>query len=63
MHLWSAQLPEGATADQTIAARDAALDKGVIFRPIGDSLAFCPPLIIDDNDLDRCLDVLSDVLT
>ena len=61
--LWSAQLSEGATADQTIAARDAALDKGVIFRPIGDSLAFCPPLIIDDNDLDRCLDVLSDVLT
>ena len=61
--LWSAQLPEGTTPEHTIACRDAALDKGVIFRPIGDSLAFCPPLIIDDTDLDRCLDVLADVLT
>ncbi|MFT5269906.1 MAG: putrescine aminotransferase [Acidimicrobiales bacterium] len=61
--LWSAQLPEGTTPEHTIACRDAALDKGVIFRPIGDSLAFCPPLIIDDADLDRCLDVLADVLT
>lgn len=61
--LWSAQLPEGTTPEQTIACRDAALDKGVIFRPIGDSLAFCPPLIIDDKDLDFCLDVLADVIT
>lgn len=60
--LWSAQLPEGTTPEQTIAHRDTMLDKGVIFRPIGDSLAFCPPLIIDDDDLARCLDVLAEVL-
>lgn len=57
--LWSAQLPEGTTPEQTIAYRDQMLDAGVIFRPIGDSLAFCPPLIIDDADLDTCLDVLA----
>ena len=58
--LRSAQLPEGTAPEQTIAIRDKALDLGVIFRPIGDSLAFCPPLIIDDADIDRCLDVLAE---
>ena len=59
--LWAAQMREGTTPEQTIAARDRALDLGVIFRPIGDSLAFCPPLIIDDADLGRCLDILAEV--
>ena len=59
--LWSAQLPEGTTPEQTVAARDRALDLGVIFRPIGDSLALCPPLVISDVELDQCLDVLAQV--
>jgi len=58
--IWSAQLPEGTTYEQTTAIRDNALDMGVIFRPIGDSLAFCPPLVISDAELDQCLDVLAE---
>lgn len=61
--LWSAQLPEGTAPDQTVAYRDTMLDRGVIMRPIGDSLAFCPPLVISDEQLARCLDVMSETLT
>jgi len=61
--LWSAQLPAGTAPEQTVAYRDEMLDKGVIFRPIGDSLAFCPPLTINDADLDICLDVMAKVIS
>ncbi len=30
-----------------------ALEHGLIVRAIGDSLAFCPPLVIDDNQVDE----------
>ncbi len=60
--IWAAKLPEGTEPHQTVAIRDAMLDKGVICRPIGDSLAFCPPLVIEDADIDRCLDVLADCI-
>ncbi|HWG74517.1 MAG TPA: aminotransferase class III-fold pyridoxal phosphate-dependent enzyme [Acidimicrobiales bacterium] len=37
--------------------RDALLDLGVIARPIGnDTLAFCPPLVITDGQLERTVD-------
>ena len=32
---------------------------GVIARPIGDSLAFCPPLMMRDEDVDTMVDVLA----
>ncbi len=57
--LWAAKLPEGTEYPQTVAVRDAMLDNGVVCRPIGDSLAFCPPLVIDDADIDTILDVLA----
>lgn len=44
--------------------RDEMLARGVIPRPIGtDTLAFCPPLVIDDGDVDRCVTVLEEALT
>jgi len=57
--LWAAKLPEGTEYPQTVAVRDAMLDNGVVVRPIGDSLAFCPPLVIDDADIDGMLDALA----
>jgi putrescine aminotransferase len=37
--------------------RDALLDFGVIARPVGNAtLAYCPPLVITDDQLERCLD-------
>jgi putrescine aminotransferase len=48
--LWAVSLPEGR---DPVAVRDAMLGRGVIVRPIAPStLAICPPLVIEDDDLD-----------
>ena len=57
--IWAAQLPDGA---DSVGPRDRLLDAGVICRPIGDSLGFCPPLIISDADLDQVIDTVASVL-
>jgi adenosylmethionine-8-amino-7-oxononanoate aminotransferase len=53
----------GLRPDQSaFALRDGMLERGVIPRPIGEStLAFCPPLVIDDADIDRCVTALEEV--
>ena len=48
--LWAVTLPDGV---DPVASRDQALAEGVVVRPIAPStLAICPPLVIDDDDLD-----------
>lgn len=48
--LWGVSLPDGI---DPVAVRDRMLDNGVIVRPIAPStLAICPPLVIDDADVD-----------
>ncbi|MGH8903309.1 MAG: aspartate aminotransferase family protein [Egibacteraceae bacterium] len=59
--VWAVGLAPGVAAS---AVRDAMLDRGVIVRPIGDeTLAFCPPLVIEDADVDRCVEALDAALT
>ncbi|MEM8747644.1 MAG: aminotransferase class III-fold pyridoxal phosphate-dependent enzyme [Actinomycetota bacterium] len=41
-------------------ARAAMLERGVIVRPIGDALAFCPPLSSTDEEIDRMIDVMAE---
>ena len=55
--MWAAGLRE----DQDAAAiRDRMLADGVITRAIGtDTLTFCPPLVITDDQVDRIVDVLA----
>ena len=54
MGIWALGLGPGLNA---VALRDALLDFGVIARPVGNAvLAFCPPLVITDDQLDRCVD-------
>ena len=56
--IWSAVLPEGLAAPMV---RNAMLERGVIARPIGmNVIAFCPPLVITDEQLVRCVDALAD---
>jgi putrescine---pyruvate transaminase len=56
--MWAALLPEGVAPT---AVRAGMLARGVIARPIGaDVIAFCPPLVITDDELDRCLAALAD---
>ena len=42
-------------ADAAVGAYclNRALDHGLILRNLGDAMAFCPPLIIDDNQVDE----------
>ncbi|MEZ5170824.1 MAG: aminotransferase class III-fold pyridoxal phosphate-dependent enzyme [Acidimicrobiia bacterium] len=45
------------------AVRDAMRERGVISRAIPPStIAFCPPLVIGDDDLDLCVEVLGDAI-
>jgi adenosylmethionine-8-amino-7-oxononanoate aminotransferase len=44
-----------------IEVRDEMLPREVIARPIGtDSMAFCPPFVIDDADIDQCASALAE---
>jgi putrescine---pyruvate transaminase len=55
--VWAA----GLRGDQdAVAVRDRMLAAGVITRAIGaDTLTFCPPLVITDEQIDRIVDALS----
>ncbi len=47
----------------SLAARDRLIDQGVILRPIGTSLAMCPPLVISDEQIGRMIEAMGDVLS
>jgi len=52
--MWALGLAPGTDA---VKVRDRLLDEGVIARPIGPAtLAFCPPFVIEDVDVDRIVD-------
>jgi putrescine aminotransferase len=59
--LWAALLPEGLAATDI---RMLMMERGVIARPIGTStIAFCPPLVTTDAQLDLCIEALEDAVT
>jgi 4-aminobutyrate--pyruvate transaminase len=39
-----------------------ALRRGVILRPVGDTITFCPPLIVTRSELDQLFDTVSEAL-
>ena len=56
--VWAAAIHDGIDAG---AIRDGMVKLGVIPRPLpGNALAFCPPLVISDADIDRCVDALAE---
>ena len=58
--IWGAGMLAEVSA---IDVRDAMLKRGVIARPIGThTVAFCPPLVIDDGQLDRCTTAIGESL-
>lgn len=58
--IWAAGLHAG---QDPVAVRDRMLDRGVIARPIGPAtIAFCPPLVATEDQLDRCVGALADSL-
>jgi 4-aminobutyrate--pyruvate transaminase len=40
-------------------AADLALENGLVVRAAGDTVAICPPLIINDGEIDQLFDRLS----
>ena len=52
-----------ALADQAGAVRDAMRRRGVIVRAMHPrTIAFCPPLVIENADVDRIVDALAQSL-
>ena len=56
--VWAVVLDQGVPA---LEVREELLTRGVIARPIGaDVMAFCPPLVIEDADIDQCVQALAE---
>ena len=55
--IWACEIGE-----DSIPARDEMIKNGIVCRGIGQALAFCPPLIITNNEIGIIFDTLSDVL-
>jgi putrescine---pyruvate transaminase len=54
MGIWALGFGPGIDA---VAVRDALVNRGVIARPLGGStLAFCPPLVITEEQIDICVE-------
>jgi adenosylmethionine-8-amino-7-oxononanoate aminotransferase len=55
--MWAVDVREGLVAGDV---RDAMLAHGVLARPLGDrTIAFCPPLVVTDAQLERCAAALT----
>lgn len=58
----SGQLPANYSIERAIEVRDTMTANGVICRAAGINMVFCPPLVIEDADIDRCVDTLAEAL-
>jgi beta-alanine--pyruvate transaminase len=52
----------GKPGERGFEAFERCWDKGVYVRPIGDALAFCPPLIAEKKHLDQMFGTVAEVL-
>jgi len=58
--VWAIALATGMGA---VDVREELLVRGVIARPIGtDTVAFCPPLVISDAQIDQCIEATAEAL-
>ena len=53
---------QGAPNARAYEAFEKCWEKGVFVRPVGDALAFCPPLIAEKKHLDQMFGTLAEVL-
>jgi beta-alanine--pyruvate transaminase len=52
----------GAPAERGYEVFEKCWDRGVFVRPVGDSVAFCPPLIAEKKHLDQMFGTVAEVL-
>ena len=55
--LWAAQISGEDRTTRGLQIRDRMLELGVVCRSINGAIAFCPPLIMGDADIDELVDV------
>ena len=48
---------------EAAAVRDLALERGIIVRASGNNVVLCPPLVIEEKDLDRIVETIDDAIT
>ena len=53
---------DGAPGARALEVHNRAWERGVFVRPIGDNIAFCPPLMIDKTQLDQVFGVVREAL-
>ena len=52
----------GAPSERGYEVFEKCWDRGVFVRPVGDSVAFCPPLIVEKKHLDQMFGTVAEVL-
>jgi beta-alanine--pyruvate transaminase len=52
----------GAVGERAYEVFEKCWDRGVFVRPVGDSVAFCPPLIAEKKHLDQMFGTVAEVL-
>ena len=52
----------GAPSERGYEVFEKCWDRGVFVRPVGDSVAFCPPLIVEKKHLDQMFSTVAEVL-
>ena len=52
----------GAVGERGYDVFEKCWDAGVFVRPVGDSVAFCPPLIAQKKHLDQMFNTVAEVL-
>src|SRR5574341_650929 len=52
----------GAAGERAFEAFEKCWDRGVFVRPVGDALAFCPPLIVERKHIDQMFGTVAEVL-
>jgi beta-alanine--pyruvate transaminase len=52
----------GAAGARALEVHAKAWDRGVFVRPIGDTIAFCPPLIAEPKHLDQMFGVVAEIV-
>ncbi len=57
--MWAIAMADGVDEGDVAAAM---LDRGVIARPVPGTVTFCPPLVIDDDQIDAVVDAVDGAL-
>ena len=56
------KIPEGYLSSKSLRLHEACLEKGILIRPLGDTIYFLPPYSTTKEDLHRAYDIVETVM-